>query len=99
MSNTAQLNAALELALQLEPDDRLRLVTRVVASVEQDMFVGARADESKANQHWGQSLNRLLDALDISDWEALEIDDPVAWVKALRRQEESRLDGYWTGAQ
>jgi len=99
MSNIVQLNAALELALRLEPGDRLRLVKEVVASVEQDMVVGTQTGESVADEHWGQSLNRLLDALDMSDWEALEIDDPVAWVKALRRQEESRLDAYWTGVQ
>jgi hypothetical protein len=48
-------------------------------------------------EHWGQVLIRLLDTLDSSDWEALKIDDPVEWVKTLRREDESRLDHYWNG--
>ena len=49
--------------------------------------------------HWGQALIRLLDTLDLSDWEALKIDDPVEWVKTLRREHESRLDPYWNGSR
>jgi hypothetical protein len=49
-------------------------------------------------EHWGQALIRLMDTLDLSDWEALKIDDPVEWVKTLRREDESRLDPYWNGS-
>jgi hypothetical protein len=48
-------------------------------------------------EHWGQALIQLLDTLDLSDWEALKIDDPVECVKTLRRKDESRLDPYWNG--
>jgi hypothetical protein len=48
-------------------------------------------------EHWGQALIRLLDTLDLSDWEALKIDDPVEWVKTLCREDESRLEPYWNG--
>jgi hypothetical protein len=48
-------------------------------------------------EHWGQALTRLLDTLDLNDWEALKIDDPIEWVKTLRREDESRLDHYWNG--
>ncbi len=97
MTDTMQLEAALALALRLAPEDRLRLVERVVASVERDIASSAPTDQPNTEGDWGQSLNRLLDALDLSDWEALEIDDPVEWVKALRHQDESRLDAYWSG--
>ena len=50
-------------------------------------------------EHWGQALIRLLDTLDLSDWEALKIDDPVEWVKTLRREDESRLEPYWNGVR
>jgi hypothetical protein len=86
VSESTQLAAALVLALQLGPGDRLRLVERVVASVERDIAGSIPATHTPA-EHWGQALNRLLDALDLSDWEALEIDDPVEWVKALRRKD------------
>ena len=98
MNNTKNLEEALASALRLPAGERLRLVERVVASVEREIAGGVPVTEAPA-EHWGQALNRLLDALDMSDWEALEIDDPVEWVKALRRQDESRLDTYWNGPQ
>jgi hypothetical protein len=91
MGHTKQLEEALTLALKLPPGKRLRLVERVVASVEHEITRGMPSMQVPA-EHWGQALNRLVDALDLSDWEALEINDPVEWVKALRRQDESRLD-------
>jgi hypothetical protein len=97
MSESTQLETALALALQLGPSERLRLVERVVASVERDIADGVSVTHTPA-EHWGQALNRLLDALDLSDWEALEIDDPVEWVKALRRKDETRLHSYGAGS-
>ena len=67
-----------------------------------------RRDEARQTRSWAMQIlgqvspimsDRLVDALDLSDWEALEIDDPVEWVKALRRQDESRLDPYWDGSR
>ena len=98
MSEPTQLEETLALALQLGPGDRLRLVERVVASVERDIAGGVPATHTPA-EHWGHALNRLLDALDLSDWEALEIDDPIEWVKALRRKDEARLEPYWDGSR
>jgi hypothetical protein len=51
------------------------------------------------DEHWGKALIRLLDTLDMSDWEALKIDDPVEWVKTIRRESNSRLDPYWNGSR
>jgi len=85
MSHATPLEEVLMLALKLPPGERLRLVERVVASVEHEITRGMPSTQILA-EHWGQALNRLLDALDLSDWEALEINDPVEWVKALRRQ-------------
>ena len=48
-------------------------------------------------RHWGQQLLKLLDSLDMNGWDALGIDDPVEWVKAVRKQDLSRLDSYWNG--
>jgi hypothetical protein len=98
MSQPSQLDEALALALKLPAGARLRLVERVVASVEREIARGGPSTPTPA-EHWGQALNRLLDALDLSDWEALEIDDPVEWVKALRRKDEARLDPYWDGSK
>ena len=46
-------------------------------------------------KYWGQELLKLLDSLDMSDWTALGIEDPVEWVRAVRQQDLSRLDAYW----
>jgi hypothetical protein len=98
MGHTTQLEEALALALKLPPGERLRLVERVVASVEHEITRGMPSTQIPT-EHWGQALNRLVDALDLSDWEALEINDPVEWVKALRRQDESRLNPHWNDSQ
>jgi hypothetical protein len=98
MGHTTQLEEALALALKLPPGERLRLVERVVASVEHEITRDMPSTQTPA-EHWGQALNRLVDALDLSDWEALEINDPVEWVKALRRHDELRLDPYWNDSQ
>jgi hypothetical protein len=50
-------------------------------------------------KHWGQELLKLLDSLDMSDWTALGIEDPIEWVKAVRQQDLSRLDAYWNGTE
>ena len=50
-------------------------------------------------KHWGQELLKLLDSLDMSDWKALGMEDPVEWVKAVRQQDLSRLDAYWNGTE
>ena len=98
MGHTTQLEEALALALKLPPGERLRLVERVVASVEHEITRDMPSTQTPA-EHWGQALNRLVDALDLSDWEAFEINDPVEWVKALRRHDELRLDPYWNDSQ
>ena len=59
----------------------------------------ARPVTKTPTEHWGRALIRLLDTLNLSDWQALKIDDPVEWVKTLRRENESRLDPYWNGSR
>jgi hypothetical protein len=86
MNESKPLDEALALALQLAPGERLRLVERVVASVEREIS-GSIPPDRPDTEHWGQTLNQLLDSLDTSDWEALEMDDLVAWVKQQRAEE------------
>jgi hypothetical protein len=99
MSSTVELDAALKLALRLMPLERLRLVELVVASVGQDISETPQIDIPVGSVHWGKSLNQLLDTLDLKDWEQMDMDDPVAWVAAIRAQNQSRLDRYWNGEQ
>ncbi len=92
MTDTPTLNEALEIVAKLSPEDRIQLVRQVLAGFEHTLIA-----RSSAEKHWGKQLNELIDSLDTSDWEALDIDDPVAWVKALREEDNSRLQSYWDG--
>ena len=85
MAHTTQLEEALALALQLAPGDRLRLVERVVASVEHEI-----AGAPPRQEHWGKHLLQMLDKMDFTDWTDIETDDPVEWVKRVRREQVTR---------
>ena len=58
----ARLEEALSLALSLSPVDRLKLVERVVSSVESELE-NPPTGEASSEEHWGQALNRLLNEL------------------------------------
>jgi hypothetical protein len=90
MGTTAQLEEALALALKLPPGDRLQLVERVVASVEREI-----AGTPPREEHWGKHLLQVLDTLDFTDWTSIDTDDPVEWVKRVRREQETRRDLDW----
>ncbi len=97
MNDTKQLEEALALAMQLAPRDRLRLVERVVASVEREITVEQSAGTSSA--HWGQQLVTLLDMLDLSDWQGIGSDDPVEWVEQRRAEQAARHQLDWDEAE
>jgi hypothetical protein len=87
-----QLEEALSLALSLSPVDRLKLVERVVSSVERELEVPSSA-EKQPQEHWGQALNHLLDELGPIALVDPEIEDPVEWVKTQReKQRKQRLE-------
>jgi len=96
MNNTTQLEEALALALKLAPKERLQLIERVASSVEREIEVPPSGEE-QPDEHWGQSLNRLLDELSPIDLVDPEIEDPVEWVKAQRQKDADRLKPYWDG--
>ncbi len=95
MNDTHHLEEALALALQLPPADRLRLVERVVVSVEQEIAGPASTIRPSEDEHWGQSLNRLMDEIGPIETLYPEIEDPVEWVKHLRADQRRRRLGDW----
>ena len=95
MGEARPLEEVLLLALRLPPGDRLRLVEQVVASVEKEIATPVASPATE--EHWGKSLNRLIDTLDMSDWEALDSDDLVEWVKRHRTEEQQKRLGDWEG--
>jgi hypothetical protein len=85
MSHTTQFEEELALALPLAPGDRLRLVERVVASVEHKI-----AGAPPRQEHWGRHLLQMLEELDFTDWRDIDTDNPVEWVKRVRHEQETR---------
>ena len=90
MSDTTLLDEALELALKLSPKERIQLIERVASSVEREIEVAPPSEE-----HWGQNLLRLLDELGPIEMVHPEIDDPVEWVKQVRREQEIQRGLDW----
>lgn len=91
MGDNPVLDQALALALTLSPKERLYLITQVASSVERE-FVPVPLSETP---HWGQAMVALLDPLDTSAWEALEMSDPTTWLKQQREEERKRRLGDW----
>jgi hypothetical protein len=89
-----RLEEALSLALSLSPVDRLKLVERVISSVEHELEVPPFSEE-QSEEHWGQALNRLLDEVGPVDFVDPEVEDPVEWVKAQREKQRKQRLGDW----
>ena len=94
MNTTTSLEEALALALKLAPKERLQLIERVASSVEREIEV-APSGEEQPEQHWGRNLLRLLDELGPIEMSYPEIEDPVEWVKQIRRDEREQRLGDW----
>ncbi len=93
MNDTSPFNEALALALKLSPRERIQLIERVASSVERE-FDSAPSGE-QPEEHWGRNLLRLLDELGPIEMKYPEIEDPVEWVKQIRRDERERRLGDW----
>jgi hypothetical protein len=73
MTDAPQLETVLALGLQLPARDRLKLVERLVSSVENEI----KPDSVNPQKHWGQELVRALESgeLDTSAWVDMSEDD------------------------
>jgi hypothetical protein len=94
MDVSPSFEEALALALKLAPRERLHLIERVASSVERE-FVAPPSAEEQPDQHWGRNLLRLLDELGPIEMKYPEIEDPVEWVKQIRRDERKQRLGDW----
>jgi len=87
------LEEAVALALQLNPNERLKLIERVASSMENELAVQTIATPSET--HWGQNLLRLLDEVGQIDLDHPEIQDPVEWVKQIRHEQATKRNLDW----
>src|SRR5688572_1761258 len=94
MNSIPSLEDALALALKLAPKERLQLIEQVASSVEREIEATS-SHEEQVEEHWGKSLNGLLDEIGPIEMKYPEIEDPVEWVKHLRAEERRRRLGDW----
>jgi hypothetical protein len=81
----------MEQAKTLSTQERKELVKQLVDIL--DLPPEQKSDEPE--EHWGKSLNRLLDELGPIEMLYPEIEDPVEWVKHLRAEQSRRRLGDW----
>lgn len=73
-----------EQAQALNPDERRELAKLLIDSLI------IPTESPSTEDHWGQSLNRLLDDLDPIEMKYPEIEDPVEWVNQLRADRHNK---------
>ena len=81
----------IEQAKTLKPSERKELVKQLVDTL--DVPLEQKSDEPE--EHWGKSLNRLVDAIGPIEMRYPEIEDPVEWAKHLRAEQRRRRLGAW----
>ncbi len=92
MNTITSLEEALALALKLAPKERLQLIEQVASSVEREIE-GTTLEEEQPEEHWGKSLNRLLDEVGPIEMKYPEIEDTVEWLKQLRAEQRHQRLG------
>ena len=90
MGEISLLEQALTLSLKLSPKERIQLIERLASSVENEFDPAQISDE-----HWGGNLLRLLDELEPIELVHPEIDDPVAWIKQIRQDQDTQRNLNW----
>ena len=81
----------LEQAKALSPQERKELAKLLIDSLD----VAEEPTTDEPEEHWGQNLLRLLDELGPIELIHPEIEDPVEWVKQIRREQRQKRLGDW----
>jgi len=82
----------LEQAKKLTQEERDQLLEELWVMQETSQ---PAAQTGAQDEHWGRNLLRLLDELGPIEMKYPEIEDPVEWVKQIRRDERKRRLGDW----
>ncbi|MFQ3647203.1 MAG: hypothetical protein SNJ54_10505 [Anaerolineae bacterium] len=78
------IHQILEQARALSPHERRELAKQLLDMINEL----EPAPAPTASDHWGQSLNKLLDEVGSIPLRYPEIEDPVAWVKHTRSKRQ-----------
>ena len=82
----------LEQARKLTQAERDQLLEELRVMQETSQLKGETEEQE---EHWGKSLNALLDEVGPIEMKYPEIEDPVEWVKHLRSEMRRRRLGDW----
>lgn len=82
----------LEQAKKLTREEREELLEELRMMQETSQPEG---EPPAQEEHWGKSLNALLDEIGPIEMKYPEIEDPVEWVKHLRSEMRRRRLGDW----
>jgi hypothetical protein len=85
------ISKILEQVKTLSPQERKELTKLLIDMMDAPQQVEAAESE----EHWGKSLNRLMDEIGPIEMIYPEIEDPVEWVKHLRAEQRRRRLGDW----
>lgn len=83
----------LKQAQALSLPERKELMKLLVDTLDAAEPTEQKLDEPE--KHWGRNLLRLLDELGPIEMKYPEIEDPVEWVKQIRRDEREQRLGDW----
>ena len=67
----------------------------LVRLLEDSLGTSQPTTESKSGEHWGESLVRLVEELGPIEPVYPEIEDPVDWVKQIRKEQMQKRLGDW----
>jgi hypothetical protein len=87
-----QLEEVLAIALKLAPKERLQLIEQLAVSLEENVEI-----QEDTEQHWGKSLQRVIDEIGIVELDYSEIEDSVEWVQHIRNIQDKKRLGDWGG--
>ena len=81
----------LDQAKDLSPQERKELAKLLIDTLD----VPPEQKSAEPQKHWGKDLLRLLDELGPIELVHPEIEDPVEWVKQLRKEQRQKRLGDW----
>ncbi len=79
----------LEQAKALTPEERKELAKLLIDMLDEPTV----SPNTETEEHWGKSLNQLLDEIGEIEMKYPEIEDPVEWVKHLRAEQRRQRLG------
>ena len=81
----------LDQAKALSPQERKELAKLLIDTLD----VPPEPQSDEPEEHWGKNLLRLLDEIGPIELIHPEIEDPVEWVKQIRREQRQKRLGHW----